>query len=380
MLKEVLEQVQKNLKKASPKNYNDQLVFDIKRKVQPISCGSVIVDRATGVGGLAVRGRLIEISGVESSGKTTLCAQTCAEEQRRILEEKTGESVLYVDYEQAYDFDYGNSLGLRIDGESFAVIQPMNAEEGEKALFEVWEQLGSKLKLVVIDSVAACRTKEMMEEGGGPIGQHAIYWSAFSPKINVLAKKYNTAVLLVNQLRAKPQIGNMDKFKVMSTGVGAGYSSFDNQFNTTGGNTLKFYLSARYLLHQSGEVKEESVDAETGEIEKIRVANWITIKNIKSKISPPFRSVKFVIRYGEGTDDSLPLFNLLKESGIITTKGSYLSYKSHNKKVDFQESSTARFMARFTQDDVFFDALDHLAELQPVSSENASEDDESGDE
>jgi len=335
---------------------NDLIIYDPKRSVQAIPSGCFAIDMVTGYNGLAVRGRLVEIFGMESSGKTTVAIQSCAETLK--LPGELG--VLYVDSEQTFDHSYARSLGVDVETNSrFLVVQPNNAEEGIDIIDSTFKKLGDKLGLIVIDSIAAFKPKSMME--GNPLesgqkGVHAQLWSEFAPRLNSWAKVNNTAVLLINQLRAKISIDRNSQFSASNTGMGAGFSNTDTQLTTTGGNALRFYLSARYLLQHSSNIKESVVNTLTDEIEEQRVANLITIKNVKSKVSSPFSTAKFVIRYGEGTDDSEPIFNLCKAKGVIKNTGSWFEYKGSNESLNIRENGRVRFMDKFRHHEYLEDA------------------------
>lgn len=227
MFDDVLKDIEKSYKKK-----NDTIIYDPNREKIALSSGSVAIDTEHD-GGLCYLGRITQFASMESGGKSTLAFQTalCA------CRDYPDQGVVYMDVEQHSDYTYLESLARKygFDGvpKNLVILQPMSAEELEDTTGKFVNKMGDKIILLVIDSVAAAKPKSMLERKHGESGQkaeHATFWNEFCPKLNNWAKKHNFAVLLINQLRAKPSISNMDKFSVGNVGVGAGASSFDNSF------------------------------------------------------------------------------------------------------------------------------------------------------
>ena len=285
-LSAALGQIEKQFGKGSVMRMGDSTA---SRDIEAISTGSLGLDIALGIGGLP-RGRVVEIYGPESSGKTTLALQVVAEAR------KLGGTAAFIDAEHALDITYAAKLGVDVD--NLLVSQP---DTGEQAL-EITDMLvrSSAIDIIVIDSVAALTPKAEIEGdmGDSHMGLQARLMSQALRKLTGNIKRSNTLVVFINQLRMK--IGVM----------------FGNPETTTGGNALKFYASVRLDIRRIGAIKRGD------EV----VGNETRVKVVKNKVAPPFKQAQFDILYGEGVSREGELIDMGVKQGIVEKAGAWYSY------------------------------------------------------
>ena len=334
-LKAAIEQIKQNFGEGSLMRLGDD---DVDHSIQAISTGSIGLDSALGIGGLP-RGRVVEIYGPESSGKTTLTLQVIAECQ------KTGGTAAFIDAEHALDPSYAQKIG--VNTEELWISQP---NSGEDAL-EITDMLvnSKAIDLIVIDSVAALTPKAEIkgEMGQSHVGLQARLMSQALRKLAAGIQKSNTMVIFINQIRMK--IGIM----------------FGSPETTTGGRALKFYASVRLDIRRIGAIKKGD------EI----VGNQTRVKVVKNKVSPPFKLAEFEILYGHGISVEGEIIDLGVQNDLIQKSGSWYSYQGE--RIGQGKDNARNFLLE--NESISNELRDNIRKIMLPDSEDAEHDEESED-
>ena len=334
-LKAAIEQIKQNFGEGSLMRLGDD---NVDHTIQAISTGSIGLDTALGIGGLP-RGRVVEIYGPESSGKTTLTLQVIAECQ------KTGGTAAFIDAEHALDPSYAQKIG--VNTEELWISQP---NSGEDAL-EITDMLvnSKAIDLIVIDSVAALTPKAEIkgEMGQSHVGLQARLMSQALRKLAAGIQKSNTMVIFINQIRMK--IGIM----------------FGSPETTTGGRALKFYASVRLDIRRIGAIKKGD------EI----VGNQTRVKVVKNKVSPPFKLAEFEILYGHGISVEGEIIDLGVQNGLIQKSGSWYSYQGE--RIGQGKDNARNFLLE--NESISNELRDNIRKIMLPDSEDAEHDEESED-
>ena len=334
-LKAAIEQIKQDFGEGSLMRLGDD---NVDHSIQAISTGSIGLDSALGIGGLP-KGRVVEIYGPESSGKTTLTLQVIAECQ------KTGGTAAFIDAEHALDPAYAQKIG--VNTEELLVSQP---DSGEDAL-EITDMLvgSTAIDLIVIDSVAALtpRAEIKGEMGQSHVGLQARLMSQALRKLAASIKKTNTMVIFINQIRMK--IGIM----------------FGNPETTTGGRALKFYSSVRLDIRRIGAIKKGD------EI----VGNQTRVKVVKNKVSPPFKLAEFEILYGHGISTEGEIIDLGVQNDLIQKSGSWYSYQGE--RIGQGKDKARNFLLE--NESVSNELKDNIRQIMLPDSEDAEDNETSED-
>jgi len=296
---------------ALEKRIKNDIIASTDPKPRPhVSSGSILVDAALGIGGIPEDG-ITEIAGHFSSGKTTLALEAI----REIQERPTKNVAVFIDHEHALDIKYAKQLGVDVKcftkGGKFLWLKPDCLEEGADAGVDLIQD--PEVGIIAVDSVAAMiPKKKMIDPSNAEIGLQARLLAPFFASMAQFAETNKTPVILLNQVRIKLE------------GSGRFMKAVED---SSGGNALKFYALVRLWLKQGERIMEPGLNPMTGEKEPIRVGQYVWAETIKSKIAPPFRRVRFVIRYGTGVDNVQSIVDLGKAQGLIkSARGGSFEY------------------------------------------------------
>lgn len=330
-----LSQIERQFGKGSVMRLGDDVAS--QADIEVISTGSLSLDIALGIGGLP-KGRIVEIYGPESSGKTTLTLQVIAECQKK------GGNAAFIDAEHALDPHYAKRLGVNID--DLLISQP---DTGEQAL-EIADMLvrSGAVDVIIIDSVAALTPKAEIEGemGDQHMGLQARLMSQALRKLTANIKRSNTLVIFINQIRMK--IGVM----------------FGNPETTTGGNALKFYASVRLDIRRIGSVKEGDTV----------IGNETRVKVVKNKVAPPFRQAEFDVFYNEGISRESEIINLGVQLGIVDKSGAWFSYQ--NQRIGQGKENARQFLKEQTKMAQEIEAKIRSAAISSMKADKAPQQEE----
>ena len=313
------EQRKKALAHLKQQGYEEAYVpIDPKNRidVDVISTGSIVLDKILGCGGMP-RGRIIEIFGPESVGKTTLGIACCVEAQRE------GGFATYVDFEQAIHLGYAQAMGLDLSDSKFAFFQPNYFEMGAQVIYDYTKLVQSDI--IVVDSVTAMIPKKVYESGpqdpSKGMGLQARLMSSFLNLISKEIKKTNTVLIFINQMRSNIKMSQYD----------AG-----PDWTTSGGKSLPYYSTIRVRLKPGKTEYANVMNDVTGDKEKLPISNFVKAEGFKNKIGFPKRKGEFVIRYGEGLDNARSIIQVAERQKIIKKSGSWYEYKKESEPGHFK--------------------------------------------
>lgn len=333
--------------------------FGDPKPIEVISTGSLLVDKVTGVGGIP-KGRITEITGNESVGKTTLALSVAKNAQ------KQGLTVAYLDYEHALDPDYVSKLGIDTRNDTFLVFQPHDLEEGDHIVNEVLLP-NQAADLIIIDSIAAMNPRELFEKTSDQtltIGAQARGINKFLLKATKLLNEHNITMLVVNQLQTK-----------ISTGFG---SMTGPQEEAKGGRALKYAKSLALNFTRIATVKGTAFNDITGKNEQMDVYNKIKVKCTKNKVASPYKSAEIFVRFGMGFDNYLSVIEGGSATGVVQKSGTTFSYQGT--KIGVGVDAAARALAKPEMQKLYEDIVSNLkwdaltAKSAPTSEEAEEQD------
>lgn len=326
-----------------------KIVTGPKKAIQVISTGSITLDRATGVGGIP-RGRLIQIEGWESAGKTTLVLSTIKSAQ------KMGLRVLFLDYEGTFDEAYAERCGIDMSEDKFYIFQPLFMEQGDAIMLKLMD-IGA-VDLVVIDSVAAMKPRQMvtgdaessdmlsiLEQEKTQIGLHSRKMGDWADRMSKWCRELNVTFLLINQYR---------------TNIKTNPYARGGDAKATGGTALPFYLSMRISLTQTSKEFGKEYNPLTGKEDKVPVASTIRAAIEKNKVGSPFRTCEFSIRYGEGVDNIRTVMDIAKAKGIMKTGGPYWSFGQEGEPLHFKAQGIDNCRQYLVENPATFEAIESM--------------------